>query len=76
MVDVELVAIPPGRTGRKPRLQELTRRDFTMFFVGVGTTLAAFLFGWGMAALFRTPRSSDSEKEKDTSEKEKDTPEK
>jgi serine/threonine protein kinase len=52
--DVELVQTQAGRSdARGKREGMLTRRDFIMFFAGVGTTLLACFAGWAMAALMR-----------------------
>jgi len=57
--DVELVAIPcpPPVAPRKPREQrslfDLDRRDFLMMSAGVGGTVAAVLFGLGVAKLLQ-----------------------
>jgi serine/threonine protein kinase len=52
-VGVELVTIPPEGSEKHAGAGGFTRRDFGMFFAGVGTTLVALLLGWGLAALFR-----------------------
>jgi serine/threonine protein kinase len=52
--DVELVQVPGGQADPRSRREGmLTRRDFVMFFAGVGTTLLAYLIGMGLAALMR-----------------------
>jgi serine/threonine protein kinase len=56
--DVELVAVPPLPAGRAAGL---TRRDFVMFFAGVGSGLAAYAVGWGLAALLGRTRSKEQE---------------
>ncbi|MFO0877860.1 MAG: protein kinase [Gemmataceae bacterium] len=63
-VEVELVALPPGSEQASPApfsLAHLTRRDFILFFLGVGSGLTAYAIGRGLAALFSRPRRVDSE---------------
>jgi serine/threonine protein kinase len=60
-VSVELVEMPAERPARKEGETGLTRRDFIMFFAGVGTTLNALLIGWGLAALLRRRTSRTDE---------------
>jgi serine/threonine protein kinase len=51
---VELVEMPAGRADRKHKGEGLlTRRDFVMFFAGVGVTLLAYLIGLGLAKLMQ-----------------------
>ena len=45
--DVELVPVPPARTGRG-----LTRRDFALFFAGAGVSALAFVLGRVLAGMF------------------------
>jgi serine/threonine protein kinase len=52
--DVELVEMPAGRAeSKRKREGMLTRRDFVMFFAGVGVTVLAFFVGWGLATLMK-----------------------
>ncbi len=53
--DVELVQVPGRRLSTSSKFERLclTRRDFVMFFAGVGTTVLAILVGWALAALLR-----------------------
>jgi serine/threonine protein kinase len=53
-VDVELVTPPSPPTG-------LTRRDFILFFAGVGSGLLAYGIGRGLAALVSRSRTQTSE---------------
>ena len=55
LVDVELVEVPPEAAPRAtiPRLNDLNRRDFFMFFVGIGSGLLAYGLGHFFASLFQ-----------------------
>ncbi|MGL4552137.1 MAG: serine/threonine protein kinase, partial [Gemmataceae bacterium] len=60
-IDVELVAGPkkPAEPDGEP-FGPLTRRDFVMFFAGVGLVILAYLLGQGLAyVLFRRGRDAD-----------------
>lgn len=63
LVEVELVQMPLPRTApdKLPLLATLTRRDFVMFFLGVGSGLVAYAIGRGLAALLSRPRPQEPE---------------
>jgi hypothetical protein len=65
LVDVDLISLPSAKTRRKPAATSsnggLTRRDFVMFFAGVGSGLMAYAIGRGLAALMSRPRPKDPE---------------
>jgi eukaryotic-like serine/threonine-protein kinase len=54
-IDVELVAVLPESAPRPmiPPLNDLNRRDFFMFFVGIGSGLLAYGLGHFFASLFQ-----------------------
>lgn len=66
-IDVELIALPPPMPPREPDLfGPPTKRDFLVFFIGVGAAALAWGFGWLMRELFtrlRRPREPEPEKE-------------
>jgi serine/threonine protein kinase len=64
-VNVELVALPGRKSddNREDLFRPLNRRDFLMFFSGVGLVVFAYLIGLGFARLLFGRRSSDPSKE-------------
>jgi serine/threonine protein kinase len=70
-IDVELIALPPPPPPQEPDLfGPPTKRDFLVFFIGVGAAALAWGFGWLLRELFtrlRRPRPEpEPEKEGDT----------
>src|SRR5205823_4135912 len=61
--DVELV--PMTGSGGAPPKARLSRRDFIMFFSGVGSVTAAYLLGRGLAALLRRSRDRNNENDEE-----------
>jgi serine/threonine protein kinase len=61
--EVELVAMPPsvGRRPAEPSKEGLTKRDFLMFFLGVGSGLLAYAIGRGLATLVGRLRPKETE---------------
>ena len=52
-MDVELIPVPPeAARSMIPRPSELGRRDFFLFFAGVGSGLVAYAVGRLLASLF------------------------
>jgi serine/threonine protein kinase len=62
--DVELVPLP-ATARAAPTAGRLTRRDFLMFFAGVGSVTVAYLVGRGLAALFGRWRDRHKDNDKD-----------